>query len=181
MKVKIFLAVGLLGAGVLFYACKGEMGPEGPRGDTGSANVIQYTFNAPSMIGYLNYEAYYEFKNLPDGVDPFNSLVMAYLKNNSTTDLTLPRFLSNNLTNNRGGFYSYAVVRGRDATGNLPPSATGVALFRSGTDGFTITPVADRLALRVVIIPSSVVRSGRFPADFFNSYDRVKQAFNLPD
>lgn len=181
MKTNLLLL--MLSAGVIFSSCKGDTGgpqgdpgpkgdtgqqgaagTQGPKGETGTANVIQYTFEAPSTVNGIF--RHYTLSTLPTGVNLMNSVVMVYARPASNGFWTaLPDFIPG--PNEFFGF---------DVDGPVT-----VTLMRKNTVNGTEISSATPLRVRILVIPASILRSGRYSSDFFKDYDRVKQEFNLPN
>lgn len=184
-------AAMLLTSSLLFTQCQGpqgEPGPQGekgatgdtgatgPKGETGTANVIQYTFAGPTRTDNP-YEWGYTLTNLPSGVTTANSLIMMYVggpgNNASSWTFALPSIIgpgANNFTENRPGFYAF--YKGANST---------VYLQRYSISTGALIPDIPRFSAKIVVVPATVLRNGRYSAEFWQDYKTVQKAFNLPD
>ena len=149
---------------------QGSAGATGPQGAVGTANVIQYKFAQATIIHATNCE--YKLPNLPTGVDVENSVVMVYVLPAGDTLSgfwsALPAPLPPSFTGDKPGFYIFY---------NMPENS--IAIERDDADGNALaTP---DLAAKIVIIPASIIKSGRYSAEFLKDYKAVQKEFSLPD
>ncbi|AXE18668.1 hypothetical protein DR864_13350 [Runella rosea] len=176
------VAAMLLTSSLLFTQCQGpqgEPGPQGekgatgdtgatgPKGETGTANVIQVTWQKASDRTDRSSPKYI----LPSGITLKNSFVAVYITVNSVWWLPLPYDYTSGISAEYLGHYNfffresenviYLRARRLNATGN-------------------IDNVYD-VGMRAIIVPASILRNGRYSAEFWQDYKTVQKAFNLPD
>jgi len=148
----------------------GSPGATGAQGSVGTANVIQYKFAKATSIESTNVQ--YVIEELPSEVTLENSLIMVYvLPVNGLLSgdwAPLPSPLPPSFTHNTPGFYVF-----------YPGSENIIVIEREDADGNPL-PTPD-LAAKIVIVPASIIKTGRYSAEFLNNYKAVQEEFNLPD
>ena len=179
------VAATLLTSSLLFTQCKGPQGDPGPqgekgetgergatgaKGETGTANVIQVTWAKASDRTEPSYLRY----RLPSGVSTLNSLVVVYITVNGVW-LPLPYEYNTGIPADQLGHYRFT-VNDRDNAIVLAAYRFNVSVGRH----IQISNPFD-VGMRAIIVPASILRNGRYSAEFWQDYKVVQKAFNLPD
>ncbi len=160
----------------------GQTGTPGTPGTTtvvtvtvvqGATNVIQITYPARAHDGAKDLALSFPASSSLSFDQIEKSLFYVYVKQITTTpdNFKLPYWYAVPGQTPNGNFYSYYIFPGN--------SGVSAGLFIRRTTNFRLGP-EDFDAVRVVVVPASLLIGGRLAVDFTN-YDSVRQAFGLRD
>ena len=162
-KIRLFLMFGLFIGGLVLTSCtkEGEVGPEGPAGKDGNANVNSKEFTITNWVkdgdeykGTISYSAI-----TADIID--KGAVLVYLANGNGGYMSMPiSFVVN------GNLYTFTPVFYEG----------GVTVWASSTSTSYTGPTTG--TFKVVVIDGNSARKAKTTIDFSN-YKEVKDYFNL--
>ncbi|MCY7358010.1 MAG: collagen-like protein [Rudanella sp.] len=137
----------------------------------GAPNVIQITYPARSHDGTKDLALSFPASSSLSFDQIEKSLFYVYVKQITTTpdNFKLPYWYAIPGQTPNGNFYSYYIFPGN--------SGLSAGLFIRRTTNFRLGP-EDFDAVRVVVVPASLLIGGRLAVNFSN-YDSVRQAFRL--
>ena len=159
----------------------GQAGQSGTPGSTtivtvvqGAANVLQISYPARAHDGAKDMALSFPASSSLTYDQIEKSLFYVYLKQTVATppdNFKIAYWFPVPGQTPAGNFYSYYIFPGN--------SGLSAGLFIRRTTNFRLGP-EDFDAVRLVVVPASLLINGRLAVDFSN-YESVKQAFGLPD
>jgi hypothetical protein len=197
MRLTLLFLSAVFGFILALSSCRGPQGPTGPQGPAGTpgqngttgqsgtpgsttvvsvvqgtANVLQINYPARIHEGDKDMALSFPASSSLTFDQIEKSLFYVYVKITSTTpdNFKLAYWYPVPGQTPAANFYSYYIFPGN--------SGVSAGLFIRRTTNFRLGP-ENFDAVRVVVVPASLLINGRLAVDF-NNYESVRQAFGLP-
>lgn len=157
---------------IFAVSCRGPMGPEGPAGHDGNANVCSSTVTVRSNDWYWNETSWrvdIKYEAINANITDYGA-VLVYMEDNNTWRQIPLTFYYSHVEDDVEYFYSSSL--------EVSTYDEGVSIFWTENDFYDGYRPEDR-RFKIVVIAASVYQS-RSDVDY-SSYEAVKTAFQLAD
>lgn len=157
---------------IFAVSCRGPMGPEGPAGHDGNANVCSSTVTVRSNDWYWNETSWrvdIKYEAINANITDYGA-VLVYMEDNNTWRQIPLTFYYSIVEDDVEYFYSSSL--------EVSTYDEGVSIFWTENDFYDGYRPEDR-RFKIVVIAASVFQS-RSDVDY-SSYEAVKTAFQLAD
>ena len=157
---------------IFAVSCRGPMGPEGPAGHDGNANVCSSTVTVRSNDWYWNETSWrvdIKYEAINANITDYGA-VLVYMEDNNTWRQIPLTFYYSLVEDDVEYFYSSSL--------EVSTYDEGVSIFWTENDFYDGYRPEDR-RFKIVVIAASVYQS-RSDVDY-SSYEAVKTAFQLAD
>lgn len=171
---KLSIICMTLFAMIFAVSCRGPMGPEGPAGQDGNANVCSSTVTVHPNDWYWNNQTSWrvdiEYKAINADITDYGA-VLVYMEDNNTWRQIPLTFYYSIVEEGVEYFYSSSL--------EVSTYDEGVSIFWTENDFFDGYQPDHDIRFKIVVIAASVYQN-RSDVDY-SSYEAVKAAFQLAD